>query len=246
MRYTERLTITGKGSNISLPLNTPIKFESKKNYEVCLLSLNMFNDIPNVSPKNNKFKYSNNINNKDIICKTIVLPVGSYRARQRILALLVQRQRVVGGFPRRSRVALLALVQPRRRRKLSLVLILVAIQALRIRQFVYGLFLRRLVALRAFHLVVRHHQGEPGPRMFGSRVRRRLPALHRVAAFALASIRPFQELPAMLILVAIAAKLVFDRLLEIRGLVARNATYILVLAQQGKRRLGVVELRFKP
>lgn len=79
MRYTERLTITGKGSNISLSLGTPIKFEPEKNYEVCLLSLNMFNDIPNVTPKNNKFKYSNNINNRDIIWKTIEFPIGPYQ-----------------------------------------------------------------------------------------------------------------------------------------------------------------------
>jgi hypothetical protein len=91
MRYTERLTITGVGSNISLSLETPIRFDYNKKYEVCLLSLNMYNDIPNVTNKNNKFKYTNNISGLEdgasdssrpfgnIVWKTIELPPGTYQ-----------------------------------------------------------------------------------------------------------------------------------------------------------------------
>jgi hypothetical protein len=82
MRYTERLTITGIGSNISLTLETPIIFEYNKKYEVCLLSLNMYNDIPNVTNKNNKFKYTNNISgleDDNTVWKTIELPPGAYQ-----------------------------------------------------------------------------------------------------------------------------------------------------------------------
>src|SRR5580693_2353 len=49
----------------------------------------------------------------------------------------------------------------------------------------------------------------------------------------------------MYILVAIGAELVLDRSLEVRGLVAGDAAYFRVLAQQRKGRFGVIELRLE-
>ena len=39
-------------------LETPIKLEPNKKYEAALLSINLYNSIPNITEENNIFKYS--------------------------------------------------------------------------------------------------------------------------------------------------------------------------------------------
>jgi len=62
---------------------------------------------------------------------------------------------------------------------------------------------------------------------------RRAPALHRVAALAAASIRPFGELAGMRIgLVAVGTAIVNDRSLEVSALVTTDTRYFKMFAQQ--------------
>lgn len=62
-------------TNFTTNLSPPIHLDSNKEYEAALLSINLFNSIPNITEKNNVFRYS--INNGQTISR-INLNTGSY------------------------------------------------------------------------------------------------------------------------------------------------------------------------
>ncbi len=143
-------------------------------------------------------------------------------------------------------MALLATVPPWLARKLSLVHILMTINATRKLHPVQRLLACRLVARFALHIRMRHHQRKSRLRMIGHLVRRRLEAVHRVTALALATISALGKLSTVRIrLMAISAKCMRYRTLEISRFVARQATHFAMLAQQRVLRLRVIKSRYK-
>jgi len=69
------ITHTETKSDFHFYLSEPIKLIPSKKYEAALLSINFYNSIPNITQKNNKFKYSND---NGITWKIISLNTGSY------------------------------------------------------------------------------------------------------------------------------------------------------------------------
>lgn len=67
-----------------------INLISEEKYEAALLSIDLYNSIPNVTDKNNKFKYSTDKGNT---WKTITIPIGSYELNQ--INNEIQRQMII-------------------------------------------------------------------------------------------------------------------------------------------------------
>jgi len=135
-------------------------------------------------------------------------------------------------------VTLFAAVLPGSGGELALVLILVAIQALRKLDFVLGFLAGRDVTCSALDCGMREGQRKLGLRMIRVRESARNPSLDGVAAFAAAFVASLEELAAMGIgLVAIRTVVVWDRRLEVSSLVAGFARDGNVLAEQGEVRL---------
>ena len=67
--------MTGTKSDFTTKYSPTIHLDPHKKYEVALLSVDLFNSIPNVTSKNNVFKYSVNNGNT---WKTIELATGAY------------------------------------------------------------------------------------------------------------------------------------------------------------------------
>jgi hypothetical protein len=88
MRSTT-LTLSGDTTDFTISFQPPIRLDPKKEYEAAFLSLETYNSIPNITEKNNTFKYSTDNGNT---WKIIELPVDAYEYTQ--IADEIQRQMV--------------------------------------------------------------------------------------------------------------------------------------------------------
>jgi hypothetical protein len=88
MRSTT-LTLSGDTTDFTISFQPPIRLDPKKEYEAAFLSLETYNSIPNITEKNNTFKYS--IDNAST-WKIIKLPVDAYEYTQ--IADEIHRQMV--------------------------------------------------------------------------------------------------------------------------------------------------------
>jgi hypothetical protein len=77
MSYT--FSFTGTESVLTAAFNPPIFLDSDLEYVMGLTSFETFNSIPNVTEKNNKFKYWDGM--LDYNKKTIEIPIGSYEIK---------------------------------------------------------------------------------------------------------------------------------------------------------------------
>lgn len=86
------LTQTGKTPDFTTKLSPQIRLNPNKKYEAALLSINLFNSIPNITEINNIFKYSidNGVN-----WKIITLDKGSYQLST--INDEIQRHMVING-----------------------------------------------------------------------------------------------------------------------------------------------------
>jgi len=128
-------------------------------------------------------------------------------------------------------VALFATVAPRSGRELPLMFVLVTIHAKGKTDLVARRLSGRSMAVGAFHLCVRRHQGKPGFGVIQHRISGWNPTLHRVATLASAPIGALQELASVRIW-AVAIRTVGEGhgRLEIRALVAGKAGDFQVLS----------------
>ena len=69
------ITHTDTKSDFTFNLLPPIHLKQDTQYEAALLSINLYNSIPNITDENNKFKYSTDNGNT---WKVITLNRGSY------------------------------------------------------------------------------------------------------------------------------------------------------------------------
>lgn len=69
------ITHTSDTSDFTFNLSPPIHLNPNKKYEAALLSINLYNSIPNITEENNKFKYSTD---EGKTWKIITLNKGSY------------------------------------------------------------------------------------------------------------------------------------------------------------------------
>lgn len=153
-------------------------------------------------------------------------------------------KREVRSLERGPVVALFAVILPGCARKLTLVFVFVAINALRELDFVAGILAGRRMTGSARYLLMREHYRIVGFGMIRNSECSRDPTLHRVATLAAAAIGPLEELAAMRIgLVAVCAGVVRDGGLEVRILMAGQAWNVKVLSKQREFRLGVVKCR---
>lgn len=151
-------------------------------------------------------------------------------------------QGVTRGLESGCIVALLAAIAPGRPSKLPLMLVLVAVDALRKFDFEFRLFARRDVTRFAFDGRVREGEWETGLCVIGNGEDGGIPTLHGVAAFATAAISALGELPLVRIgLVAVSAGVMRNRRFEIAALVTAYARNIDMLALQREVCFGVVE-----
>ena len=67
------LTFSHNTTNFVTELDPPIDLDSGKKYQAALVSLHTYNSIPNITHKNNKFRYYNGTNWKELI-----IPTGAY------------------------------------------------------------------------------------------------------------------------------------------------------------------------
>lgn len=155
---------------------------------------------------------------------------------------LVLRQSIAGCCEGQSCMAFLAAVAPGLARELSVMLILVAIDAGCKLDFVTRVLASGNMALSARYFRMRSHEGKAGFRVIRERKRRRAPTGNRVTAFAAAAVGPLHKLAAMRVgRVAVRACIVSDWSLEVAALVAAHAGHLEMLAKQGERGLRVVE-----
>ena len=84
--------LSSNTSDFTTDMSQPIHFDADKKYEAALLSIDLYNSIPNITEENNKFKYSTDSGNT---WKFITLNKGSYE-----LAGIndeIQRQMIING-----------------------------------------------------------------------------------------------------------------------------------------------------
>ena len=84
--------LSGNSSDFTIDMSQPIHFDANKQFEAALLSIDLYNSIPNITEENNKFKYSTDSGNT---WKLITLNKGSYE-----LAMIndeIQRQMTING-----------------------------------------------------------------------------------------------------------------------------------------------------
>src|SRR5260221_8937352 len=60
---SQTLILTGNTTDFTTYLSPQIRHDPSKKYEAALLSINLYNTIPNVTEENNKFKYSSDDGN---------------------------------------------------------------------------------------------------------------------------------------------------------------------------------------
>ena len=86
------ITHTATESDFIFNLSPAIHLDSNKKYEAALLSVNLYNSIPNVTGDNNKFKYSNDSGQT---WKIITFNKGSYEIQA--INDEIQRQMIING-----------------------------------------------------------------------------------------------------------------------------------------------------
>src|SRR6266516_58177 len=86
------ITHTATKSDFIFNLSPPIHLDPNKKYEAALLSVNLYNSIPNVTGNNNKFKYSNDSGQT---WKLITFNKGSYEIQA--INDEIQRQMILNG-----------------------------------------------------------------------------------------------------------------------------------------------------
>src|SRR6266516_2516254 len=86
------ITHTATKSDFIFNLSPAIHLDSNKKYEAALLSVNLYNSIPNVTGDNNKFKYSNDSGQ---MWKIITFNKGSYEIQA--INDEIQRQMIING-----------------------------------------------------------------------------------------------------------------------------------------------------
>ena len=86
------LTLTGNTTNFITKLSPPIRLSTTKKYEAALLSIDLFNTIPNITEENNKFKYSID---SGVTWKIISLNIGAYEING--INDEIQRQMTING-----------------------------------------------------------------------------------------------------------------------------------------------------
>jgi hypothetical protein len=138
-------------------------------------------------------------------------------------------------------VALLASVQVRSPGKLSLMLILVTVHALGELDAIESVLPFRNMALRALHRGVFQDQRVGGGSVFLHSEGGGLESLYVVTGGALALVRPLDELPGVLVLVAVETVLERQRPLEVAAGMATQAVHRLVFPFQWILGLRVVE-----
>ena len=79
-------------TDFTIKYDTPIDLKPNKLYEAAFLSLETYNSIPNITEKNNIFKYSND---SGVTWKTIILPKDAYEVIQ--INDEIQRQMIING-----------------------------------------------------------------------------------------------------------------------------------------------------
>ena len=84
------IVLTNNSANFRTCLSPFIRLDRNKNYEAALLSIDLYNSIPNVTEKNNKFQYSTD---EGRTWKTITLPTGSYEVAQ--IETEIQKQMII-------------------------------------------------------------------------------------------------------------------------------------------------------
>ena len=89
MRTTTHILSNNK-TDFTTNFSSPIYLNQNKHYEAALLSIDLYNSIPNITDKNNKFKYSNDSGNT---WKIITLNKGSYELQA--INDEIQRQMII-------------------------------------------------------------------------------------------------------------------------------------------------------
>src|SRR5277367_896795 len=84
--------LSGNTTDFTTSISSPIHLDQSKQYEAALLSIDTYNSIPNITDKNNKFKYSND---RRITWKTLTLNKGSYELQA--INDEIQRQMIING-----------------------------------------------------------------------------------------------------------------------------------------------------
>jgi hypothetical protein len=86
------LISTGNTTDFTTRLSPSIRLDPNKKYEAALLSINLFNTIPNITEENNKFRYSTD---NGVTWKIISLNIGAYE----IIGINdeIQRQMTING-----------------------------------------------------------------------------------------------------------------------------------------------------
>jgi len=84
--------LSGNTTDFTTSISSPIHLDQNKQYEAALLSIDTYNSIPNITDKNNKFKYSND---RGITWKTLTLSKGSYELQA--INDEIQRQMIING-----------------------------------------------------------------------------------------------------------------------------------------------------
>jgi hypothetical protein len=87
---SQTLLLSSNATDFTTNLSPPIPLENNKRYEAALLSIDLYNSIPNITPANNKFKYSPD---DGITWKIISLNTGSYQFQA--INDEIQRQMVI-------------------------------------------------------------------------------------------------------------------------------------------------------
>ena len=85
------LILSSKTTDFTTNLLPPIQLNQNREYEAALLSIDLYNSIPNITAENNIFKYSSN---NGSTWKIASLPIGSYELQA--INNEIQRQMVEG------------------------------------------------------------------------------------------------------------------------------------------------------
>lgn len=139
-------------------------------------------------------------------------------------------------------MTLFAAIAPGCSGKLTVVFILVTINAECITDLELGLFASRNVAVRTLDPGVRSDKRKPGLRMISRGEGRRAPTLNSMATLTPSTIRPLGKLAIVRIrFVTVGARFVRNLGLEIAVLVAVIATHLQVFSNQRIGGLGVIK-----